>query len=185
MFLDAGTFPFTRTLEQNWNVIRAEFEALDKGCLVPWPERELYGKGWDVAGLYAFGRKLADGCARCPRTTQLVEAIPGMTTAGFSCLHPGTHILPHRGYTHDVLRCHLGLLVPPGCSMRVGGETREWQEGRCLVFDDTSEHEVWHRGEQARVVLLLDFARPGIGTTPDVAMPDAVAAVLGRRETGA
>lgn len=183
MYLDPEPFPFVRTLEQNWREIRAEFEALDPACLVPWPERELYSQGWDVVGLYAFGRKLAENCARCPQTTGLVEAIPGMTTAGFSYLHPGTHIRPHRGYTPDVLRCHLGVLVPHGCSMRVGAQTRQWREGHCLVFDDTTEHEVWHRGEQPRVVLLVDFARSG--AVSGVTMPDAVAAVLDRHENNA
>ncbi|HTQ75377.1 MAG TPA: aspartyl/asparaginyl beta-hydroxylase domain-containing protein [Burkholderiales bacterium] len=184
MFLSAETYPFVSDLERNWRVVRSEFEALDAGCRVPWPERELYGRGWEVAGLYAFGRKLEALCARCPGTTRLVEAIPGMTTAGFSFLHPGTHILPHRGYTTDVLRCHLGLLVPSGCSMRVGTETRQWVEGRCLVFDDTNEHEVWHRGDQPRVVLLVDFARSGAAERPAVAMPAVVEAALGRAEPG-
>jgi beta-hydroxylase len=176
MFLNTEQYPFVRELERHWRVIRAEFEALDPACRVPWPERELYGRGWEVVGLYAFARKLNEMCARCPETARLVEAIPGMTTAGFSLLHPGTHILPHRGYTTDVLRCHLGLLVPDGCSMRVGGETRQWVEGQCLVFDDTNEHEVWHRGDKPRVVLLLDFARSG--DAPAVAMPAVVEAAL-------
>jgi beta-hydroxylase len=98
-----------------------------------------------------------------------------MTTAGFSVLQPGAHILPHRGYTTEVLRCHLGIIVPVGCSMRVGSETRNWEEGRCLVFDDTVEHEVWHCGNAPRVVLLVDFARSG---SARVAMPEAVAAAL-------
>jgi aspartyl/asparaginyl beta-hydroxylase (cupin superfamily) len=190
MYLNPEEFAFTRTLEQNWREIRAEFEALAPAVQVPWPERHLYGMTWDVAGLfpghgwgvvglYAFGRKLDDNCARCPLTTQLVEAIPGMSTAGFSCLTPGTHIKPHRGYSDAVLRCHLGLIVPEGCSMRVAGETRSWSEGRCLVFDDTSEHEVWHRGDRPRIVLLLDFPRPG--ATQGVAMPEVVAASLDGR----
>ena|SRR5689334_2482070 len=184
MFLDAAAYPFVPELERSWRSIRAEFEALGRECRIPWPERELHAGGWEVVGLYAFGRKLAPMCARCPETTRLVESIPGMTTAGFSFLNPGTHILPHRGYSTDVLRCHLGLQVPAGCSMRVGTETRQWVEGRCLVFDDTMEHEVWHRGDQPRVVLLVDFARPGIGKPPAVGMPAAVEAALGRSGSG-
>jgi ornithine lipid ester-linked acyl 2-hydroxylase len=175
MFFDPGQFGFTHALEQNWLAIRAEFAALGEAALAPWPERELYSRGWEVAGLHAFGRKLEANCARCPATASLVEAIPGMTTAGFSLLQPGTHILPHRGYTNEVLRCHLGLIVPAGCSMRVGSDVRNWQEGRCLIFDDTVEHEVWHNGDSRRVVLLVDFARAG---SASVAMPEAVAAFL-------
>ena len=142
-----------------------------------WPEKFLYDKGWEVFGLYAFGAKLRDNCARCPETTRLVTGIPGMTTAGFSLLQPGTHIRPHVGYTGAVLRCHLGLIVPQGCEMRVGGETRSWREGQCLVFDDTVEHEVWHRGSEDRVILLVDFlksAHKEALTAPAVPSPAAI-----------
>ena len=36
----------------------------------------------------------------------------------------------------------LPLQVPPGCRIRVGREWRSWHPGRCLVFDDSYEHEV-------------------------------------------
>jgi beta-hydroxylase len=159
MYLDPSRFAFTAALESHWERIRDEFRALEREALVAWPERFLYDRGWEVFGLYAFGAKLRDNCARCPETARLVQEIPGMTTAGFSLLQPGTHIRPHVGYTPAVLRCHLGLVVPPGCEMRVGAETRGWAEGRCLVFDDTVEHEVWHRGDADRVVLLADFRK--------------------------
>jgi beta-hydroxylase len=90
-----------------------------------------------------------------------VEQIPGLTTAGFSWMSPGTHIKPHVGYSSAVLRCHLGLVIPSDCKLRVGSETRGWQEGKTLVFDDTVEHEAWNRSDKDRVVLLLDFKRPG------------------------
>lgn len=159
MYCDPALFPFTAALEAGWTTIRAEFERVERRALMAWPERFLYDQGWEVLGLWAFGARLRDNCAMCPETARLVESIPGMTTAGFSVLAPGTHIRPHVGYTPAVLRCHLGLVVPPGCAMRVGTETREWQEGRCLVFDDTVEHEVWHRGGAERVILLVDFRK--------------------------
>jgi aspartyl/asparaginyl beta-hydroxylase (cupin superfamily) len=159
MYIDPDLFAFTGLLEREWRTIRAEFESVGREALMAWPERFLYDQGWDVLGLHAFGSKLLDNCARCPATTRLVESIPGMTTAGFSVLQPGTHIRPHVGYTGSVLRCHLGLVVPAGCEMRVGSETRGWQEGKCLVFDDTVEHEVWHRGSEPRAILLVDFLK--------------------------
>ena len=159
MYHDPTRFTFTAALEQNWEAIRDEFHSVGREALVAWPEKFLYDRGWDVLGLFFNRAKLRDNCARCPVTTQLVESIPGMTTAGFSLLKPGTHIRPHVGYTPAVLRCHLGLVVPPGCEMRVGTETRGWREGGALVFDDTVEHEVWHRGESERVILLVDFRK--------------------------
>ncbi len=160
MYYDASGFDFVVRLERSWQAISRELTPLLlSSSFIPWPERALYGHGWDVFGLYAFGNKLQDNCARCPETTRVVESIPGLRTAGFSMLEPGTHIRPHVGYSKAVLRCHLGLIVPAGCTMRVGAEIRTWEEGRCLIFDDTTEHEVWHRGSEARVVLLIDFIR--------------------------
>ena len=174
MFCDASEFPFTADLEANWKTVRGELERLPKGSFRAWPDRHLYerpaqqeeGKGWDVFGLYAFGYPLKRNCTLCPETTRLVERIPSLKTAGFSWLEPGTHIKPHVGYTGAVLRCHLGLVIPPDCALRVGPETRSWQEGKCMVFDDTTEHEAWNRSDRVRVVLLLDFAKPGATFAP-------------------
>jgi beta-hydroxylase len=165
MYCDLSNFPFVATLTQNWGAIRSEFDQLAPANLMPWPEEFLYDKGWDVFGLYAFGVKLTTNCARCPETMGLVESVPGLRTAGFSILQPGTHIRPHVGYTSAVLRCHMGLVVPENCAMRVGTEVRTWEEGGCLIFDDTVEHEVWHRGVSPRAILLIDFARPPAGGT--------------------
>ena len=60
--------------------------------------------------------------------------------------------------------CHLPLIVPPGCSLRVGSETREWVEGKAWVFDDSIEHEAWNRSDQTRVILLFEAWRPELST---------------------
>lgn len=43
------------------------------------------------------------------------------------------------------------------CGIRIGDQVRAWEEGKCLVFDDAYEHEVWNRTEEERVLLLVDF----------------------------
>lgn len=167
MFYETTAFEFVSILEANWLTIRKELNQLQQGDFMPWPEKFLYKKGWDVFGLYAFEKKLTNNCRLCPETTKLVEAIPGMTTAGFSSLAPGTHIFPHAGYYNPfVLRCHLGLVVPDGCEIRVGTQTRSWQEGKCLIFDDGVEHEAWNSATATRVVLLVDFKKPNAKSKP-------------------
>lgn len=160
MFYDSDKFEFVSSLETNWQVVRDEFTHLKDQDFIPWPEKYLYGKGWDTFGLYGFGVKIGKNCSLCPGTTRLIERIPDLTSAGFSILAPGTHITPHTGYPDGLLRCHLGLLIPDNCGIRVGNETKTWAEGKCLVFDDTAEHEAWNRSDQTRVVLLLDFKAP-------------------------
>ena len=162
MFFESTEFEFVSRLESNWLLIRQELEQLQQDQFIAWPEKFLYKKDWKVFGLYAFGKKLKDNCRLCPETTRLVEMIPGMTTAGFSSLAPGTHIVPHVGYYNAVLRCRLGLIVPDECALRVGNQTRNWQEGKCLIFDDTVEHEAWNYDDTARIVLLMDFKNPQV-----------------------
>ena len=89
-----------------------------------------------------------------------------MTTAGFSFLAPGTVIRPHIGYSGELLRCHLGLIVTEGCALRVGAETLNWDAGKRLVLDDTVEHEAWNRGAEGRAVLLIDFRRTILHVAP-------------------
>ena len=134
MFTDPREFAFAADLESHWTVIRDEMVALRSSGFIAWPEKSLYGEtGWSTFGLYAFGQKQAANCALCPRTTALVESIPGMVMAGFSRLDPGAHIKPHVGYdeySRYVLRLHLGLETNPECAIRVADETRSWQEGK-------------------------------------------------------
>lgn len=160
MFYDPSQFEFVSSLESNWQIIQQELNQLREGDFIPWPEKYLYGKGWDTFGLYAFGIKIGKNCALCPETTKLLESIPDLVTAGFSSLAVDTHIAPHNGYPDGLLRCHLGLIVPDGCAIRVGTETKSWENGKCLVFDDTTEHEAWNKGNKTRVVLLMDFKAP-------------------------
>ena len=161
MFYTADSFPFVKQLEAQWQLILMELQSLPCGQFQAWPETALYNQGWDVFGFYFFGQRLAANCAQCPQTLSILETIPGLTTAGFSCLAPATHIKPHTGYTDSVLRLHLGLLTPPECGLRVGAEVRNWQAGECLIFDDTVEHEAWNYSSQPRVILLLDFMKSG------------------------
>lgn len=160
MFYNPADFAFVADLENNWAVVRRELEQLHEKDFLPWPEKYLYGKGWDTFGLYAFGVKIAKNCKLCPKTTELIAKVPNMVTAGFSSLAAGAHITPHTGYDDGLLRCHLGLIVPEDCALRVGPDIQSWQEGRCLVFDDTMEHEAWNRSDRTRIVLLLDFKAP-------------------------
>lgn len=181
MFLDPHTFPFVAALESHWSAIRDECLALPADSYDPWVQREMYGEGWSVYGLHAFGTPIPAALERCPRTAAALAAIPYLTTAGFSRLAPGAHIQPHRGWVTTVYRAHLGLVVPDACALRVGSETRAWCEGATLVFDDTTEHEAWNRAATSRTVLLFDFARPGCEHLAQDEPPPEVRAMIEAR----
>jgi len=176
-FLDNASFPWISRIEGNWLVIRDEFDRVmlerdgiptvedisEDGNLGA--DRKPMSKGpeWKWFFLYGYGHKVEDNCIRCPKTTELVESIPGMNGAIFAILAPGKHIPPHRGLYKGLLRYHLGVRIPGAaglCRITVGGETRAWQESRGFVFDDTYTHEVWNESDEHRVVLMIDIERP-------------------------
>lgn len=138
---------------------------------------------WDAHFFYRHGQRYDAHCARCPQTAALVERMPlsrirehGPETL-FSVLRPGTHILPHRGVTNARLVTHLPLIVPPDCALNVGGEIHEWQEGRCVTFDDTFEHEAWNRSGETRVVLIMDCWNPDLSEAERAALAELVAGI--------
>lgn len=176
-------FPFLSDLESNWEDVLEELNGLlyteaeaNVSYFQEWHEKEIYAGSWDVYGLYWEGKKKKDNCERCPKTTALVESIPGMVNAGFSALAPETHIRPHRGYSSEVLRCHLGLITPKPlpdydrrsspvlssgvCGLRIANEIYHWSPGKAFVFDDTQEHEAFNHGDRTRFILLVDFKKP-------------------------
>jgi aspartate beta-hydroxylase len=164
---DAARFPVARYLEAHYDEIRDEILRLDPSRFQPESERIGRSGEWDVAFFYERGRRRDDVCRACPVTTRGIEAHATVRTlAGLiyaSRMRPGTHIAPHRGPTNLRLRCHLGIAVPAGdCAIRVGDETRRWQAGQCLVFDDHFEHEAWNHTGADRIVLIVDVWHPDL-----------------------
>jgi hypothetical protein len=128
-----------------------------------------------------------DGCAAaapaaCALLARLRAEAPALRVlrAGYSAIDGRVHLRPHCGWTNAQLKMHLGLVVPraggggggrrkrragaargePCARLRVGNETRAWEEGRVLMFDDSWEHEVTHACDSVRVVFQLVFAHP-------------------------
>ena len=116
---------------------------------------------WGALYLRRSFEDLDGAHALCPETAAAVRALPRrMDLALFSGMNPGVHAEPHCGPTNLRLTLHLGLVVPPRCELRVGGEIRTWSDGACLFFDDSFEHEVWNRGPFTRFVLIASVWHP-------------------------
>lgn len=124
---------------------------------------------WGAFYFWRNGVRVDDHADRCPAVMAALDHAPmpqiesRSPIALWSLLKPGTHIQPHHGLLNTRLICHLPLLTPEGCGLRVGAETRRWTKGEMLIFDDSVEHEAWNRGAQTRVILLFEIWRPEIG----------------------
>jgi len=164
---DPAQFALTAALESHFAQIKAE--ALQVRTNFYHEEAEQIGRtgSWQVCMFYEQGRRNDFVCEQCPVISSIIDKhLEVRRSAGLiylSCLGPQTHVAPHQGGSNLRLRCHFALSVPSGdCAMRVGEEVRHWEEGRCLVFDDTFEHEVWNRTDQPRLVLLIDLWHPDL-----------------------
>jgi aspartyl/asparaginyl beta-hydroxylase (cupin superfamily) len=96
-----------------------------------------------------------------------------------SILKPKTHIPPHTGMLNTRLICHIPLLVPESCRLRVGAETRAVVEGKAMIFDDSIEHEAWNDSDSVRAVLLFEIWRPELSGAEKVALTAMFEAVIG------
>jgi aspartate beta-hydroxylase len=180
-FYERGQFAWVPGLEAASSEIREELRsvlAADQG-IVPYvqveagvdPQQwaELNGsRAWSAMHLFKAGTPVQANRERCPKTTQAVEALPMPQVPGhapealFSILRAGAHIPSHFGLANYKLVVHLPLIVPPGCSIRVGNETRGWTEGECLILDDSFQHEAWNKSDKDRVVLIAEIWHPEV-----------------------
>ena len=188
-------FPWLDKLEAATDEIREELKRVlaEDNAFTPYVEAEkdrpffddhgmLGNPSWSAFYLWKAGSPVPENAARFPKTmAALADAplcrIPGRTPSIlFSLLKPGAHIPPHHGFMNGRYICHLPLIVPEGCAMRVGSETRPWTEGKACVFDDSIEHEAWNKNaERLRVVLIFDIWRPELSALEQ----ELIGAVLG------
>lgn len=178
-------FPWLAEIEAKADMIRAELETIlaeDAAAIRPYvamppgtPQNKWsaldHSLQWGALHLWKDGARDEAACARAPRTAEAIAALPlsdlpGRTpTVFFSLLQPGAHLPAHTGVSNVRSIVHLPLIVPPGCSFRVGGEERDWRAGEAWVFDDTIEHEAWNRSDRMRAILIFDVWNPYITET--------------------
>ncbi len=195
-FYERSEFDWVPAFEAMTDAIIAELEAVraqEDAAFAPYvrasplrpaPNNPLRDDArWSALYFWQNGASVAENAARCPAVMAALAQAPMPIIEGrspvalWSLLEPGTHIQPHHGLLNTRLICHLPLLTPEGCALRVGAETREWRKGEMLLFDDSIEHEAWNRGAETRVVLLFEIWRPEISPEERMALTQLFQAI--------
>lgn len=134
------------------------------------------GVTWGRLLLVAYDRPIPDDLRRrFPATMAALDAASAtgrLLNACFLTMAPGHEILPHSDGNAAYASWHLGLVVPPGCGVRAGGEAREHAAGRWLAFDDSFTHSAWNRSDGLRVVLTGWAIHPDLRDDEAAAMVD-------------
>ena len=164
---DPQEFSIARELESRFSEIKREALNVKPDYYFEEAENVARTGSWQVCILYEQGRKNESVCIQCPVTTAILDGSKSVRkTAGltyFSKMDPRTQVAAHQGQSNIRLRCHLALSIPIGdCAIRVDNQIHPWTEGKCIIFDDTFEHEVWNRTDEARLVLLVDLWHPDL-----------------------
>lgn len=178
-FFSHEKFSWIKELEAATADIRSELEAIlnddlafqpyvqvEKNQVITNPSPMLNNPEWGAYYLWKNGIEIKEHTLQFPKTKQALSRIPSVLipnrapTILFSLLKPGAKIPPHTGVLNTRLICHLPIIVPPGCGLRVGSEIREWEEGKVWIFDDTIEHEAWNQSNEVRIILIFEIWRP-------------------------
>ena len=145
------TYPSLRVFDRNLSAIQTELESLlgERNAIpryheVAEPETYISGtikpeKAWRVFMLrWMAGGGLEANMAKCPRTSALLDEVPGVTQAFFSILDGGKPIPAHDGSYLGYLRYHLALKVPAvnPPTIRIKDQFHTWQVGQSILFDD-------------------------------------------------
>lgn len=187
-FFDPARFPGVAELEQATDAIRSEFLALAEtkhevlssrltGLHAANTDASRPGH-WSMIPLIRNGAVVERFAAHCPQTMELARKLDlpklGLISPSlyFSVLEPNSRIAPHTGITNARLICHLPLIVPGNGALHVGGETRFWEPGKSLVFDDMTNHEAWNDSDRIRVVLIADLWRPELSSAERACVSD-------------
>ena len=174
MFDIDATYPSLRLLDQNKDQVREEMLPLldDRARLPRYHDVDRVqayiaaetnqGQAWRVFMLKWIAGGVEANRARCPRTSALLDKVPGVISAFFSVLEAGKSVPAHDGPYLGYLRYHLALKVPARNppSIRIKDRWHTWVEGGSILFDDSWNHEVQNLSDDIRVVLIVDVLRP-------------------------
>lgn len=123
-------------------------------------------ESWKYNLIWTQGKFTEAALSLFPKTVNIVTKLkpfiyPLAGEVAFLVMEPGVVIPPHADSEINLsLNCHFGIKTPEGCGIKVGGETRSWTRGEILCFDNSFTHEAWNKGQEKRVVLMLDLYHP-------------------------
>lgn len=206
-YFERALFPWYEALEQATDAIRAELQQVlqARDGLQPFLDfsgtarkddflasrQDIDAAAWDAYFFHRHGQAYPEHLAACPATARALAQVPLTRIDAhapevlFSLLSPGTLIKPHHGVTNSRVVTHLPLIVPADCALEVGGVQHDWQEGRCVTFDDSYLHQAWNHSSQLRVVMILDTWHPRLRPEETQALKQLVEVIGGfNRQAG-
>lgn len=115
---------------------------------------------WRAGILWSKGKPVRPMDAEFPATITALRGIPGLRSALWSLMEPGTELPEHTGPNAGMLRYHLGIRCNQDSALQVGDTIVTYRDGEGVLFDDTAPHAAWNRGSEPRITLFCEIERP-------------------------
>ncbi|MGN6154679.1 MAG: aspartyl/asparaginyl beta-hydroxylase domain-containing protein [Sphingomicrobium sp.] len=180
-YFDPAEFAGVREVEAATDAMRAEFLNLVESSRIniaadasgshDAESTSPAGGKWSMVPLIRNGIPVDEFASLCPVTMEVAKGLNqpklGLISPSlyFSILEPGSRIPPHIGITSARAIAHFPIIVPDDCGFAVGGETRRWEVGKAMIFDDMTMHEAWNDSSAMRVVVIADVWRPELSAS--------------------
>lgn len=181
-FWDTNQFDWAQHLEKSYDKIRQEFNTVTAnlsqlqaqgnniwaGALTE--DASSYGEGWKTLVLMNRGRWDPVNTNLFPETARAIhESGVPVTEVFFASMSPHTDIKIHSDFTNFVLTSHLAVDIPYSgtnqCRLTVGNETKQWINGRVMVFDTSLLHDAINGSDKTRYILMLRIWHPDLTPT--------------------
>jgi aspartyl/asparaginyl beta-hydroxylase (cupin superfamily) len=169
-FYDAHKIPWAIDMEEHWDEYKDEIASFIKEKDDKFLSTSGFYKaidlknGWTTLAFLFWGVRIShEFDKKCPKMADHVRQIPGIVSVSMSRLAPRAQIAEHNGDTNAIMRCHFGVEVPaslPECGFKVNNESRNWEEGKFLVFNDAYRHSAWNNTDERRILIIIDVIRP-------------------------
>jgi|GEM_PF-5801765 len=163
---DAREFGEALKIEADFEDIVAEYSNLESTGFRPAGDRIRHTGSWEIYTLFENGQRNIAHCNQCPKTAALVEACWGTANAGlnayFTRLGPMSRTAKRRVPQNTRLSVRLGLRTNAQSVICVSGVPERTRERRCLVVDESFDHEEWNEGATPFVMFVVDIRHPDL-----------------------
>ena len=124
-------------------------------------------EGWKTLVLLNRGQWDDTNANLFPKTAKAIHKSKApVAEAFFASMKPHTSIKPHSDFTNFVLTSHVPLVIPENgnnkCRLSVGDETRQWIEGKVILFDTSIYHDAINESDEMRYILMLRVWHPDL-----------------------
>jgi Aspartyl/Asparaginyl beta-hydroxylase len=167
-------FPWAAELEAKSSIIIGEFakNSMQFSSDSVW-QNQVMGNGWSAIRLQRLGVWNSENCMQFPETVELLRSLQiplAVRGVCFARQAPGSGVQPHSDGRNFILTSHLGLEIPEGCWIEVGGHRRGWEAGKLTILDTSFSHSTGNPSDKDRNVLIIDFWHPELSEAERAAL---------------